>query len=195
MNIELKELPDWLQENHYDKLMFGLGFIQVKVDEHTRYHFYHPELESIMDEEEAHDHRYGFKSEILKGCLRQEIYNVRVLPGAFFIDEYEWNAQAVSCDPDNPVPSNHTYYFATGCQVQSSIIIESAAGSQYEIYKDTFHKVLPTREPTVTRVTREVPSKEFARALRKYGAKEVCPFEPNMKEEELWEWVRRIVQR
>lgn len=190
MDVELKDLPNWLKENHFDKLMFGLGFIQVKVDEHTRYHFYHPELESIMDEEEVHDHRYGFKSEVLKGCLRQELYNVEIPGGQVDWKYCKWSIQEVSCDPDKPVSGKHML----GGIVNSSLIVSSVAGSEYKISKNAFHKVLPTQEPTVTRVTREVPSKEFARVLRKHEAKEVCPFSPSMTDEELWKWVERIVK-
>lgn len=186
--LSIKDLPSWLQKNHSEKYMFGLGFIQVKVDETTRYHFYHPELEALIQEEEAHDHRYDFKSEVLKGCLRQEIYDVRLLPGAS-TDKCIWSVKEVSCDPLNPANEE-----SVACKMNTSMVIACSADSDYKINRNTFHRVLPTREPTVTKLTRGAVVKDFARVLRKTRTEEVCPFSPNMTDEELWGWVRRIVE-
>lgn len=178
----LFHLPEYLKQNHYDSLFFGLGFIQIKVNERERYHFYHPELMPIMPEEEGHNHRYDFRSYVLKGCLRQEIYSV-------YPNEVDpnWHVLSVSCDPDKPAPDD-----AKGCNPSIALLSDTYAGSDYEILKDTFHKVLPAREPTVTFLRRGPVVKEFAQVVRHKDAPEVCPFSPEMSKEEMWTWVEMI---
>lgn len=181
----IPHLLEYLKKNHYQSYFFGLGFIQIKVNEEERYHFYHPKLSAIMPEEEIHDHRYDFTSHILKGCLRQTIYQVIV------DQEYpygDWLIRQVSCNPDKPaVLEPHL------ADVSESITTSSYAGSVYTIKKDTFHRVEKTTEPTITFVKRSLPiEKEFAWAVAHKDSKEVCPFSPNMTEDAIWEWVEKI---
>src|SRR5690606_30989934 len=51
---------------------FGLGFIQLKLTNDTRIHFWHPALMADTPEEELHDHRYRFHSHILLGNITHE---------------------------------------------------------------------------------------------------------------------------
>jgi hypothetical protein len=56
---------------------FGLGFIQLKLTNNERMHFWHPDLQPIVPEEEIHDHRYDFESFVIKGELRHQIYTFK----------------------------------------------------------------------------------------------------------------------
>ena len=178
----LFHLPEFLKQNHYDSLFFGLGFIQIKVNESERYHFYHPELNSIMPEEEGHNHRYDFRSYVLKGCLRQEIYSVypnEVNPN--------WRILSVSCDSNKKAPDD-----SSGCNPSIGLFANTHAGSDYEILKDTFHKVLPVREPTITFLRRGPVVKDFAQVIRYSEAVDVCPLSSKMTKEQMWTWVEMI---
>lgn len=56
---------------------FGLGFIQLKLSEHWRIHFWMPSWPTIPGAEtEFHDHRYDFISKVLHGRLEQEVFEV-----------------------------------------------------------------------------------------------------------------------
>ena len=66
---------DQLIKNYYKIHFFGLGFIQVKVSDSTRYHFYHKDLPAFTDH--PHNHRYNFTSTCLKGRLKHNLYEVK----------------------------------------------------------------------------------------------------------------------
>ena len=65
---------DWLKKNAESIHYFGLGFIQVKINFPNRIHFYTTQLDKTVQEEEIHNHRYNFKSQILKGRFTQTIF-------------------------------------------------------------------------------------------------------------------------
>lgn len=183
---ELYSLKEYLKNNHYEKYMFGLGFIQVKVNSKLRYHFYHPELLSVVPDEEIHNHRYNFTSTVLKGTLSQTVFSVQ--PATEHDCDYFRNT--VSCDPTKPAP-NKSY----PANIVSSFTSNTSAGGSYEINSETFHKVLPTKEPTITKVVRDTSSmKLFAETIRPKDVKPVCPFSPNMPEEEIYFWIERIIK-
>jgi hypothetical protein len=54
---------------------FGLGFVQLKLDEHRRIHFWHPDHSSDTPEEEVHNHRYDFNSRIMAGIIVHEVWD------------------------------------------------------------------------------------------------------------------------
>lgn len=165
-----------------EKLFFGLGFIQVKINKVLRYHFYHPELISIMPDEEIHNHRYDFTSSVLKGALNQTFYSVT--PS----DKEVWVQRSVSCDPDKPAPTDELNVDVI--ELSSFCIRE---GSKYTIKKDTYHKVNPVAEPTITLVQRHFPiEKEYAQVVSRKSSDVVCPFSPKMDEHELFEWIDKI---
>lgn len=58
---------------------FGLGFVQLKLRDGRRMHFYTESLPAIVGDDDVHNHRYDFTSQVLSGYLVQHIY--RVVPG------------------------------------------------------------------------------------------------------------------
>lgn len=58
---------DYLKKNHTKIHGFGLGFIQIKLGEVFRLHIYTKEIALTTQDEEIHNHRYDFKSTVLKG--------------------------------------------------------------------------------------------------------------------------------
>src|SRR5271170_5939334 len=69
-DIDLKAL----KKNHARLYYFGLGFIQLKINEWERLHFYSAKLPPIT--EDIHNHRYGFLSRILKGKLGNHVFDI-----------------------------------------------------------------------------------------------------------------------
>jgi hypothetical protein len=52
-DIKLNDLKEKCKMIHY----FGLGFIQIKIDDTYRLHFYTNKLPKILHEEEVHNYR------------------------------------------------------------------------------------------------------------------------------------------
>ena len=66
-----------LLKNHCARIYyFGLGFIQVKLDDSFRVHYYTDKLPAIT--EDIHNHRYDFTSEVVSGKLSTTIYRLAV---------------------------------------------------------------------------------------------------------------------
>lgn len=179
--LNLKTLYDHLKTNSTKIHFFGLGFIQVKVTDKERYHFYHPELTAFVPPEEIHDHRSDFTSTILKGVLSQEIYSITPQT----ISEFE--LRHVSCDANHKAPIDRQF-------VMPELIATTHfnRGSQYKLSEKTMHKVLPVADSTITLLQRGTKKKPFANVVSS-AKEEICPFSKDLPEVELWEWVKRII--
>lgn len=156
---------------------FGLGFIQIKLGDTYRIHFYTKELPSIIDEA-IHNHRYDFTSRILHGELHQRIFVP--VDGDTHILEDE------SCDE-----KVHADTMAKECSVRQILDERLGAGSVYTIDKDTFHMV--ESNCAITLLSRKSREKDFAQVIRDKNTGKVCPFSKKISEEELWGVVERIL--
>lgn len=168
----------WLKQNckliHY----FGLGFIQLKINNAIRFHFYTEELPAIVGDEDVHNHRYDFTSEIIKGSLTQEIY--RKTDGDDYVLCEETCQAGVEC---------HTKPVSCGIKLASRQVF--VAGSEYWIDHDTFHRVYSTN--AITRLTRTDYKKDLAQVIRPKDTTPVCPFSQKISEEELWCIVGKMI--
>lgn len=174
MNYTIDKLKSNYQMIHY----FGLGFIQLKINDDLRLHFYTHKLPSIMPKEEIHNHRYNFTSVILKGVLGYELYTP--IEGSRYIK------RTVSCDPNKPVPDD-----AEECDI---VCINSGfytEGSHYRLNRDIFHRVWSPDE-AITQVWRNRDRREFAQAIG-HPNEQVCPFSKTVDEDELWEIVESML--
>lgn len=173
----------WLKAHHEMVHYFGLGFIQLKIDQTYRMHFYTPELPPIVPEEDIHNHRYDFSSTIIKGEFHQELFHV--LPelyssSATHLREQETCKEGSKADaPPAPcsiaLASRHTY----------------AAGSKYFISHQTFHRVRAT--DCITLLERGPYMKELAEVIRAVDAGKVCPFSQKVEEDRLWEIIQKML--
>lgn len=159
---------------------FGLGFIQLKLNEAERLHFWVPEWPTIPGaEHELHDHRYDFESTVLCGTLVHELYAVGALmpapePGALEV-------VAVSCTPD-AAQAPHALGFAHPMRIGRFTV---PAGSTYALGHEAVHRSW-VEGPTVTRVRRGAQVKAMARVLREPGSAHVCPFSLPYTAEDCW---------
>lgn len=170
---------DWLKSNCYKIHYFGIGFIQVKLTEHQRVHFYSSLLLPIISEEEdIHDHRYDFTSHIVKGIFGHEIYSIDFNSSTHILEQ-ESCQEGVTPD-SKPIPcgifkeSRHTYW-----------------GGSYSMQSGQFHRVV--HGDCITYLERGPTKKKFASVVRSPGAPKVCPFSKKMEEVELWDWVDKMI--
>jgi hypothetical protein len=171
---------DWLKNNHLMVHYFGLGFIQLKLSNEKRLHFYTQELPQIVSGEEIHSHRYNFTSEILCGEMVQEMFAVGV--GDTHLIEEE------SCKPDVDLGDTGGYCAATPLSKHIS-----GKGSSYWIHHTAFHRVAAT--DCVTLVTRSNIQQQMAQVVRPVGGEKVCPFSKKVDEKDLWAIIDSMLQK
>jgi len=162
---------DWLRGNHVRLYYFGLGFIQLKIDERYRLHFYTPELPAFN--EDIHNHRYNFYSRILKGSLINHYY--RVTEGDTHLIKNE------SCNPQIAAP-----VLDQPCGVVETASTLYATGSAYHIKHEQYHTV-EAPEPCITLLSREAYAKDFAQVIVPKDGGGACPFSQKIEQERLWE--------
>lgn len=171
-NIDIQ----FLKDNHVRLYYFGLGFIQLKIDETYRLHFYSSELPPIT--EDIHNHRYGFQSRILKGSLTNYLYSIA--DGSDFIMTNE------SCNPDIEAPSEKRL-----CDAALAGKVTYEAGKQYYMDHGDFHRV--EADNCVTLLVRTDYKKGFAQVVTPANKESVCPFSKQIPEERLWKIIEKMI--
>ncbi len=159
---------------------FGLGFIQLKVSDRERYHFWHPELPPEVQHEEVHNHRYDFTSTVLRGTLRNEIYS-------FTVDtQGSSRCLEVSCKPGTDTlvgPVGNINWLMT------SIYEE---GASYMMRAETLHRSAASGF-VVTKLVRNDPRMERATVVAGKDAVLRCPFTTQIEEARLWEMIEQCL--
>lgn len=175
--LSSNELLAFLKANskpHY----FGLGFIQAKVTDNIRLHFWHPDISSIVPEEEIHNHRYDFTSYIYKGAITNIEYD-------FFMD-YEYSnfeKVSVSCKPNQ---SEEPQRIAQGF-ITERCSYTLSQGSEYKFKSNYFHKIKATTAITI--LQRDEIVSDYAHVIRPITAPYVCPFSKSLTEDECWKYI------
>ena len=165
---------DWLRKNHTKLLPFGLGFLQLKLNDSERIHFWHPGF--VREREEVHNHRYDFISTILRGEMQQSLY--------IFTPSVERPTHEMfqtDCSPE--VEGKQDSIIATGLlePVFSTTITE---GNTYRMHRDLLHRI--DAKKCVTFLRRESKLKTHANVVRDIGGRSVCPFAENVPAAEMW---------
>jgi hypothetical protein len=161
---------------------FGLGFIQLKLNDTHRMHFWHPSLTPDVPDDEIHDHRYNFSSTILLGRMHHETWTFD--PNMFGSHEMV----EVSCDPAAPIVNPKKTLGAP--RLTGSYNLNT--GSQYTFKINEFHKSKTTR--CISLLQRDPPEKEFARVIRPRGNPEICPFSNPKDPAQLWEIIEDLLR-
>lgn len=162
---------DWLKNNYVRLYYFGLGFIQLKIDDTHRLHFYTPELPAFN--EDIHNHRYDFTSHVLKGDIINRYY--RVTEGDTHIIKNE------SCNPELSAP-----VLDKPCSVVEMESVLYGAGNRYSLTHDAFHTV-HVEGPCITHLTRSDYTKPYAQIIVPKDGGGACPFSQEIPEDRLWE--------
>jgi hypothetical protein len=176
---------DFLREHHTTIHFFGLGFVQVKMDDDSRYHFYHPSLPAFT--ENPHNHRYHFTSTVLRGGLRNHIWKV-------VVHSTEGDVPAViryeSCDPKIMAPRGDS----PPVRALKVSTFDTFAGSSYYMDENTFHQVERLGSgPCVTHLVRGPKVDPLARVVCLEGKDDICPFSRNLSDDDLWTIVRESI--
>lgn len=161
---------------------FGLGFIQLKINDAQRIHFWVPDWPTIPGaDNELHDHRYTLTSTILKG----EIHNQIFAPQSCATPTHE--LIEVSCKPN--ASEQPTVIDRVTPMFLTSFV--SKVGDTYTLSTDAFH-MAHTVGPTVTFVERGHVIKEMARVMRPCNSAFVCPFSIQYSAQQCWEKIEEI---
>ena len=167
---------------------FGLGFIQLKLDDTRRLHFWVPEWPTIPgSESELHDHRYDFSSSVLKGAVEHDIFALGPVHATAFEGCLE--LVHVTCKPggaQEPQVVGYTQAVPIGT-------FEITAGCTYHLSQEAFHRA-HSIGPTVTYVERSAVTRELARVVRTPGAAFTCPFSLTFSAEECWSKINDILR-
>ena len=172
---------DHLRSFGVEPAYFGLGFIQLKIKQNSRVHFYHDSLPVLA--EEPHDHRYSFISYILQGNFDQTLYRFDADIGGDYVLEWE-DCQGSAQPRRQPVIGKVAEMF-TG---------EYQAGDYYTIQSDTLHTV-SARDNAITYLVRNDPIKQYAGVVRKIGETKVCPFSQPIPAAQCWEMIEDMLPK
>ena len=175
----LKEIDfDWLKSNHTRIYFFGLGFIQVKINEEYRLHFYIPDLPAFVDH--PHNHRYDFESTILKGEIINNIFE-EVCGEDFIIQEDSCSEGFIPSETPRKASFN----------LKSSITYKE--GDKYRMYHETFHTV--SANNCITLLKRSEYKKELADVSYPANQEKVCPFMNKLPESWLWDQIEKALNK
>ena len=163
---------------------FGLGFIQLKINDRKRVHFWVPEWPTIPGaDNELHDHRYTLTSTILKGEIHNQIYTPVSTPNPTH------ELIEVSCKP-NSTEEPQAIAQVTPIFLSSFI---SKVGDTYTLSPDAFH-MAHTIGSTVTFVERGKTIKDMARVIRPINSAFVCPFSIQYSEQQCWDKIEEMLK-
>lgn len=170
---------DWLQKNSKMTVSLGLGFVLVKLSDSDRLHFYHPECK-MGKSDHPHDHRYDFRSRVLRGALENTIWKVEEGSG--------WKIHFESCKVNLPSKPPDP------CEAVASVskIFTTGEGSEYQMDMDTFHTIRPLGT-CITHLHRREIKKEFARVVVPDGETLACPFGSSISIGRIWEIVEECL--
>lgn len=173
-DINIKSLKD----NHVRLYYFGLGFIQLKINDVWRLHFYSPKLPVIT--EDIHNHRYGFLSKVLKGSLTNHVVELD------YTDSDDHKILSVSCDEKFKAPTDESYV-----GIKSITTDTYTVGQGYVMTPDMFHRT--TANNCITMLMRTHRSKDFANVVLPRNETPVCPFSKKIEEEQLWSMIEEML--
>ena len=175
----IKLLKDNTQLIHF----FGLGFIQIKLNDTQRVHFYHSAIPPFV--EEPHNHRYNFISHVLKGRMTNTLYERAEGAGTM-----QKGVLDVTCKKDDM--TSITDDALVGFERVGQIV--TAAGSSYYLNSETFHTV-KTSSKCITFIERGIPKKQHAQVIRTIADEDrLCPFSRPMAEDAMWDIVRDCIE-
>lgn len=162
---------------------FGLGFIQLKLDEKNRMHFWHPDLppDDPAFNEEFHDHRYGFESRVLVGEITNELVNVQP---SFQTTDYILNE--VCCAGGGMEELAYV-------SISDPVTFTVAAGQSYALTADVFHRVRVSSCVTLQTRTEELKTK--ARVITRAGVPSSNPFDRAIDTDTLWNYIEDLLPR
>ena len=154
----------------------GLGVVKYVFRNNRSYHFY-SELAPILVED-IHEHRFGFTSKVIKGELKNYIYDI--------------DGQ----DPDSTLqvergecsPGAERTIEVPNANVVEMCTFTTVAGQSYHIAYDTLHRVECVTPKVITLLDKELPfQQENPRFITDAANPSPCAFSQPKSEKECWE--------
>lgn len=166
----------WLKENHQRLYYFGLGFIQLKINEKYRLHFYTDKLDSNTDS--IHNHRYDFSSKILKGSFNNKTF--KIIEGDTHLMENE------SCNEEIEAPKNRKE-----CSIELESDKTYSKGDSYFMPFKKMHRV--ESKYAITLLDRSDYKQEYAQVIEEKGKQSNCPFALKIDKDKLWNIIEEMI--
>jgi len=166
---ELRQLGGYA---HY----MGLGVIKYVFRKNRAYHFWSDLAPAIV--EDIHEHRFGFTSKVVKGELKNYIYDV------------------VGQDPNSSLQVERGECVSGAeriIEVPNANIVEmctftTVEGKAYTIAYDTLHRVECVTPKVITLLDKNLPfQQENPRFVTDANNPSVCAFSQPKSEKECWE--------
>jgi hypothetical protein len=165
---------------------FGLGFVQLKLSDTERIHFWSPEI-PYPEREEIHNHRYDFTSHVLAGQVIHETFLVMNIFKDNTLATHE--IFTTTCMPGVEGTVEET----TPCDLRATGIYTLNSGSTYHFPHTMFHTTKDTKF-AITHLTRVLPKPlEFASVVKLRGAETVCPFKEKLPTKVCWEHIASAI--
>lgn len=171
---------DFLKTNCQRLYFFGLGFIQLKLNDSERVHFYTTAFQKTTVAEEIHNHRYDFESTILQGTLVQEIFSCSL------DDQGDSWITKETCNPAIKKEFERQRCSTKLLQRQTFCL-----GSSYWTDHNTLHRAESNN--AITYLKRGPYMKDEADVVYPMNLVPTCPFSVKVSDEELWEVIRSMI--
>lgn len=178
--MNIKQLYDLNINPQY----FGLGFIQLKINDSERYHFYNPNLLPIVNiEEEVHNHRYNFSSEVIGGEIINKIYHFEAQENGNFIKENE------TCNAGIKLTENEKNKQIGFLKLDLVDIVH--AGKKYDMSYNVFHTI--ETKYCITKLTRSDYLQPYAQVIRPINSMVTCPFSKPLSTQDCWTIIKETL--
>lgn len=178
---------DYLKKNNSRMYYFGLGFVQVVLNQQERVHFYsnifneHPKTEGL------HNHRYNFNSTILKGHFQES--RAKLILG----DDYLLTN--VSCGQNKELLYKPSIEVGIKyCDMPNGkLTMDYYEEDSYNVFYNEFHEV-DFLGNTITYLKRSDIITDFAQVIQKKSVPLICPFAVKYSDKDLWEIVDDVIK-
>ena len=176
MNVLDKPLTlDYLRglgaKPHYN----GLGVVKLPINSKYSYHFYSELAQAIC--ENVHEHRFSFRSTVLKGTLRNFLYTIKSgNPDSSLILEQG------SC-----LPGSVKETMEAGFDLEDSVTFDTSAGQSYWIRYDQLHKVQALTNTVITFLEKEQAVITEGRIIQDTENPAPCAFSAPKTAAECWD--------
>lgn len=171
---------DFLKANCNRLYFFGLGFIQVKLNDSERVHFYTNAFQKTSVSEEVHNHRYDFESMIMRGTLVQELFSYCLN------DEGDSWITKETCNP-----TTKKVFDRHRCIVKLIQRQTFSSGSSYWTDHNTLHRA--ESNDAIKYLKRGPYMKDEADVIYPVDLSLTCPFSVKVSDDELWEVIRSMI--
>jgi len=153
----------------------GLGVIKLPINQRYSFHFYSERAEVIC--EDPHNHRFGFKSTIIKGTMDNYIYSAEQseTPTPYVLEFGK-------CEPGSSME-------IVKHNVQPKVIAQftNTAGTSYSIEQETIHKVKCVTPKVITFLEKQRKLTEVGYFIVDTENRTPCPLSFPKPVDECWD--------